>query len=43
MLKYYLQNMCIFTGKNIVLNFEIINFKIKIIMLLANTSQTMQI
>ena len=35
--------MCIFTGKNIVLNFEIINFKIKIIMLLANTSQTMQI
>ena len=44
-LKYYLQNLCIFTYKNIVINFKIINFKnnftIKTnILLLANTDQT---
>ena len=48
-LKYYLQNLHIFAGKNIVINFKITNLKIKItfkktkIMLLADTNQTLHI
>ena len=46
-LKYYLQNLCMFTYKIIVINFKITNFKNKFtiktkILLLANTDQTLQ-
>ena len=46
-LKYYLQNLRIFTGKNIAINFKIIIIYIYIYLnknlLLANTNQTLQI